>query len=87
MFGILGKPIQKEFALSDSQFAWLGAIPILNGCLWRLPFGVLADRWAGRRLFIGLFLPPWNSPGATCGRYFPWEIQGLLFVQGARRHP
>lgn len=56
MFGILGKPIQKELGLSDSQFAWLGAIPILNGCLWRLPFGVLADRWGGRRLFIGLLV-------------------------------
>jgi MFS transporter, NNP family, nitrate/nitrite transporter len=56
MFGILGKPIQRELGLTDTQFAWLGAIPILNGCLWRLPFGVLADRWGGRRLFIGLLL-------------------------------
>ena len=37
MFGILGVPIQKEFGLTDPQLAWLSAVAVLNGSLWRLP--------------------------------------------------
>jgi MFS transporter, NNP family, nitrate/nitrite transporter len=44
MFGVLGIPIRNEFGLTDMQLAWLSAIAILNGALWRLPLGVLADR-------------------------------------------
>lgn len=47
-FGVLGIPIQKEFGLSDSQLAWISAVAILNGSIWRLPLGVLADRVGGR---------------------------------------
>ena len=44
MFGILGVPIQKEFGLSDEQLAWISAVAVLNGSMWRLPAGILADR-------------------------------------------
>ena len=44
MFGVLGIPIRKEFGLDDTQLAWLSAVAILNGAIWRLGFGVLADR-------------------------------------------
>jgi MFS transporter, NNP family, nitrate/nitrite transporter len=47
-FGILGVPIQKEFGLSDTQFYWLTAVPILNGSIWRMGTGILADRWGGK---------------------------------------
>lgn len=56
MFGVLGIPIRKEFGLTDIQLSWLTAIAILNGSLWRLLFGVLADRFGGRKVFTWLIL-------------------------------
>lgn len=56
MFGVLGIPIREEFALTESQFGWLTAIAILNGSFWRLGFGLLADRFGGRRVFAALTL-------------------------------
>ena len=44
MFGILGIPIQEEFGLSDVQLSWISAVAVLNGSMWRLPAGMLADR-------------------------------------------
>ena len=52
-FGILGLPIKKEFGLSDTAFYWLTALPVLNGAIWRLWTGVLADRWGGRVVMTG----------------------------------
>lgn len=54
MFGVLGIPIRKEFGLSDEQFAWLSAVAILNGSLWRLLFGIWADRIGGKRLILAI---------------------------------
>ncbi|HET7736661.1 MAG TPA: nitrate/nitrite transporter [Nocardioidaceae bacterium] len=51
MFGILGIPIRKELGLSDTELAWLIAVAVLNGSLWRLPAGMIADRIGGRRVF------------------------------------
>ncbi|HUO08856.1 MAG TPA: MFS transporter [Phycisphaerae bacterium] len=48
MFGILAIPIRTELHLTDVQFSWLTAIAILNGSIWRLSFGMLADRFGGR---------------------------------------
>lgn len=63
MFGILAIPIRQEFGLTETQFGWLAAIAILNGSLWRLLFGVLADRFGARRVFTLLTLftviPSW----------------------------
>lgn len=56
MFGVLGIPIRQEFGLTESQFGWLTAIAILNGSFWRLAFGLLADRFGGRRVFVLLTL-------------------------------
>lgn len=56
MFGVLGIPIREEFGLTETQFGWLTAIAILNGSLWRLVFGLLADRFGGRRVFVLLTL-------------------------------
>lgn len=52
MFGVLGVPIRDEFGLSDVELSWLTAIAILNGALWRLPAGLLTDRYGGRRVMI-----------------------------------
>lgn len=62
MFGVLGVPIQKELGISDVQLAWLSAVAILNGALWRLPFGLLADRVGGKRMFaINLLLAAFGA--------------------------
>jgi MFS transporter, NNP family, nitrate/nitrite transporter len=56
MFGVLGVPIQLELELSDPALAWLAAVAILNGSLWRLPFGMLADRYGGKKVVIVLLV-------------------------------
>ncbi|HVS70464.1 MAG TPA: MFS transporter [Phycisphaerae bacterium] len=54
MFGLLAIPIRTELHLSNAQFSWLTAIAILNGSIWRLSFGMLADRFGGRLVMAGL---------------------------------
>ena len=56
MFGILGVPIQKELGLTDPQLAWISAVAVLNGSLWRLPAGMLTDRVGGRVVAIAMLL-------------------------------
>jgi NNP family nitrate/nitrite transporter-like MFS transporter len=56
MLGVLGIPIQKELNLTDAQLAWLGAAAILAGSIGRLQFGIWADRYGGRRMFLLLLL-------------------------------
>jgi MFS transporter, NNP family, nitrate/nitrite transporter len=54
MFGILGKPISEEFGLSEVQLSWVIAVAVLNGSMWRLPAGMLADRFGGRKVMTVL---------------------------------
>lgn len=54
MFGVLGIPIRDEFDLSDVQLSWITAVAVLNGAIWRLPAGIAADRWGGKRVFVGM---------------------------------
>ena len=54
MFGILGIEIQKELLLDDVQLAWISALAVLNGSLWRLPAGMLTDRIGGRKVTIAM---------------------------------
>lgn len=56
MFGILGKPIQEEFGLSDTQLSWIAAVAVLNGSMWRLPAGMLTDRIGGRKVMSAMLL-------------------------------
>ncbi|CAB4915480.1 unannotated protein [freshwater metagenome] len=56
MFGILGKPIQTEFGLTEVQLSWVVAVAALNGSLWRLPTGMLTDRIGGRKVLTTLLL-------------------------------
>jgi len=56
MFGVLGIPIRKEFGLTDVQLSWIVALAVLNGAIWRLPAGIAADRFGGRRVFISFLL-------------------------------
>ncbi|MGC5584658.1 MFS transporter [Ornithinimicrobium sp. W1679] len=54
MFGILGKPIKDEFGLTDTQLSWVSAVAVLNGSMWRLPAGMLADRIGGRKVMTAM---------------------------------
>lgn len=56
MFGILGKPIAKEFNLSEVQLSWIVAVAVLNGSMWRLPAGMITDRVGGRKVMTFLLL-------------------------------
>ena len=56
MFGILGKPIQEEFGLSEVELSWIVAAAALNGSLWRLPTGMVTDRIGGRKVMTFLLL-------------------------------
>lgn len=54
MFGILGKPIQQEFGLTEVELSWIVAAAALNGSLWRLPTGMITDRTGGRKVMTFL---------------------------------
>ncbi len=56
MFGVLGIPIQKEFGLSDQQLAWILAVAILNGSIWRLFSGIWADKFGGRIVMTAMLV-------------------------------
>jgi NNP family nitrate/nitrite transporter-like MFS transporter len=54
MFGVLGVPIREEFGLTNVQLSWLIAGAILNGAIWRLVAGILADRYGGKIVFTSM---------------------------------
>ncbi len=56
MFGVLGIPIREEFDLTDVQLSWIVAVAVLNGSIWRLPAGIVADKWGGRRTFVAMLV-------------------------------
>jgi NNP family nitrate/nitrite transporter-like MFS transporter len=53
VLGVLVNDIVVELPLGAAQKGLLVATPILGGALLRLPMGILADRWGGRR--AGMF--------------------------------
>ena len=54
LLGPLGPELQEDLGLSDLQLSVAVAVPVLLGSLMRIPMGVLAERFGGRRLFIWL---------------------------------
>ena len=56
MFGVLGIPIRDEFGLTDVELSWITAVAVLNGAVWRLPAGMLADKIGGKRVFTAMLL-------------------------------
>jgi NNP family nitrate/nitrite transporter-like MFS transporter len=61
LLGALGIYIAKSLHLTASQKALVVAIPVLSGSLLRVPLGLLADRFGGKRVGVAmlcfLFLP------------------------------
>ncbi len=56
MVGVLAIPLGVTLKLSDSEIEWLLASAILTGALFRLQFGIWADRYGGRNVFLALLL-------------------------------
>jgi NNP family nitrate/nitrite transporter-like MFS transporter len=56
MLGVLAIPIRQSSNLSDIQIEWLIALAILSGAMFRLHFGIWADRYGGRNVFVLLLL-------------------------------
>jgi NNP family nitrate/nitrite transporter-like MFS transporter len=52
LFSILGVQIRERLDLNYTQFALLLVAPILTGALARLPSGILADIYGGRRVMF-----------------------------------
>jgi len=56
LFSILGVEIREQLDLNYTQFALLLVAPIVTGALARLPAGILADIYGGRRVMFYLML-------------------------------
>jgi NNP family nitrate/nitrite transporter-like MFS transporter len=54
LLGPLGPELQDDLDLSDVQLSVAVAVPVLLGSLMRIPMGVWAERFGGRRVFIWL---------------------------------
>lgn len=69
MFGVTGISIRELLGLDAFQFGLLTATPILTGSLFRLPLGILTDRFGGRivmfLLLVVCALPVWLSSYAA----------------------
>jgi len=49
LLGALGVFAAEQFALTPAEKGLMVAIPVLGGALLRIPMGMLADRWGGKR--------------------------------------
>jgi NNP family nitrate/nitrite transporter-like MFS transporter len=58
LIGALANAIVADLDLSAAEKGLLVATPILGGALLRLPLGMLADRWGGRR--VGMAALAWT---------------------------
>lgn len=56
LLGPLSPDLQDDLALSDFQVSVMVAVPVLLGSLLRVPFGVMTDRYGGRRVFLGVLV-------------------------------
>jgi len=81
MFGVLGIPIRDEFGLTDIELSWITAVAVLNGSIWRLPAGLAADRFGGRRVFLVMLvvtaIPTYFISQVTS---YAWLLVGAFLV-------
>lgn len=92
MFGPLGPTLQTHLHLSEFKLAIVVAIPVVLGSIMRIPIGILADRFGGRRVFTALMaysvLPLvllalfHDSFGAVVGLGFLLGVTGASFAVG-----
>ena len=82
MFGILGKPISKEFHLSEVQLSWIIAAAVLNGSMWRLPAGMVTDRIGGRKVMTFLLAASAIPAFLVSRAESYWSLLALAFFVG-----
>ena len=58
MYGVLITYLMDRqlYAFSKTEMGWLIGIPVLSGSLFRLPAGMLSDRYGGRPIFAAVML-------------------------------
>lgn len=82
LVGAFAVRFRERFHLSGTETAFLVAVPVLLGALARLPMGILADRFGGRRVFTLLMLaaagPVFLVPAASSYR----ELLATAFFLG-----
>lgn len=80
MFAVIGIPIKENLGLSETQFGVLIAMPVLTGSLFRLPIGMLTDRFGGRIVFfmlmVSTIIPIWLIGDGTA--YWHYLVTGLF---------
>ncbi|SEU28697.1 MFS transporter, NNP family, nitrate/nitrite transporter [Nonomuraea wenchangensis] len=54
LIGPLAATYNRQLGLTPTQTSLLVAIPVVVGALGRIPVGVLADRFGGRRMFAAV---------------------------------
>jgi NNP family nitrate/nitrite transporter-like MFS transporter len=87
LLGVLVTYIAADLPLTAAQKGLLVATPTLGGALMRLPMGILADRWGGRRaglLGMSLTILPLVLGWQWANSYFELLLAGfLLGIAGA----
>ena len=56
MLAVVGIPIKKQLGLSETEFGFLAALPVLSGSLIRVPLGIWTDKFGGRIVMCVLML-------------------------------
>ncbi|MEI8347723.1 MAG: MFS transporter [Pseudomonadota bacterium] len=56
IFGIVGVAFKQEFQVSSDDFFLLTSIPILTGSLFRVPIGILSDKYGGKNMMVLVLL-------------------------------
>lgn len=54
LLGPLSPDLQDQLGLSDFEVSVMVAVPVILGSLLRVPFGVMTDRYGGRRVFLAV---------------------------------
>ncbi|MEW5323720.1 MFS transporter [Geobacillus thermoleovorans] len=83
LLGALGVFVAEQFALTPAEKGLMVAIPVLGGALLRIPMGLLADRWGGKR--AGLFGMAVTAMPLVWGWQFAdhmSDVYGLGFLLG-----
>lgn len=83
MYGVLITWLvdNKVYDFDKAQMGWLIGIPILTGSLFRLPVGVLTDKYGGRPVFAGVLLSAAAGAWATtyANSFATFALCGLAF--------
>lgn len=56
MLAVVGIPVKAKLGLSETQFGFLEALPVLSGSLIRVPLGIWTDKFGGRLVMFVLMI-------------------------------